>query len=718
MLKHPIPGARITQRFGENPSSYLPTYNGHEGTDFSAVVGTAVYAAHEGNARGRWSSGYGTYLEVVGETMRTIYAHLSETMAELGERVYAGQMIALSGNTGNSTGPHLHFGVCPLPRDYENGYQGYVDPELWLKEKVVVGSKLGVQVQNCKAIPGSWLQRHVREGKVTHALLIDPDVLTEDPWPNVISMGRLYFKGDPDKAAIAKGAAGAREYIEMCKPRWAKCPWIRLWHPPNEPNTGNPNDPNDLDPMKRLAEFSVEMVRLAHIEGELMAVGALATGTPAGPPANPLPTIDAKWRIFAPAMHVADMLAVHQYGMGTLNYTPENEWHIGTHNRAVAIMDEMNLSMPFVWVAEHFIDRAGNPNTDGWRVQLNNDEAEGMRQLAMRDADYAKDPYVVAVTPFTWFDYNWPSFTITEGLSERIMAHRREVGGLPVPEPEPVGALVNGDFEGGFHYHDGVNELYVPNGWTPFYAQPIATWYEDDEPYYDFRPEYKRCGDETNGPKRSVSGFGAQWFTTYAGHRGGIYQQIAATPGQKVTAWASMLSWHTQVPYKPEVSMDEDWMQNPTYLKKVGIDPTGGTDWESANIVWSAGVEVNDVWFILATSAVAQASTVTVFLYGAPKYAFQANNCYVDSVGVTVEGEPEPPVPPTPTNEEIRNAAWNLVGIPYNPDAAFPKYAREHELGIPMTGEFVVGDTTAQGYAVAVVCAVTGDWANVRSVSW
>lgn len=79
-LLHPLPGARVTQRFGANPDWYEPTYEGHEGIDYSAVVGTPVRAAHDGTAYTRTSSGYGTYIELMGAGMRTVYAHLSEVL--------------------------------------------------------------------------------------------------------------------------------------------------------------------------------------------------------------------------------------------------------------------------------------------------------------------------------------------------------------------------------------------------------------------------------------------------------------------------------------------------------------------------------------------------------------------------------------------------------------------------------------------------------------
>jgi hypothetical protein len=80
----------------------------------------------------------------------------------------------------------------------------------------------------------------------------------------------------------------------------------------------------------------------------------------------------------------------------------------------------------------------------------------------------------------------------------------------------------------------------------------------------------------------------------------------------------------------------------------------------------------------------------------------------------------------TSLSEAIRNAAWlrdrPIHGIPYNPDAAFPKYAREHSLGAPLTDEWGVKvdgvQYVAQGYVLGIVYAIVGDWANVRSVEW
>lgn len=105
------------------------------GFDFAVPVGTPVYAAHDGMVQLLYSPGsYGNWLQLWGDNVMTMYAHLSETKVSSAQHVGAGTVIALSGNTGRSTGPHLHFGLCPLPRDYNNGYKGWVDPLPYLEE--------------------------------------------------------------------------------------------------------------------------------------------------------------------------------------------------------------------------------------------------------------------------------------------------------------------------------------------------------------------------------------------------------------------------------------------------------------------------------------------------------------------------------------------------------------------------------------------------------
>ena len=100
----------VTQTFQEHVDQHKAGYNG--GIDWGMPTGTAIYAAAPGKIvkAGPDASGYGEHVRIDhGGGYMTIYAHLEMAVVSAGQEVQAGQMIARSDNTGNSTGPHLHF---------------------------------------------------------------------------------------------------------------------------------------------------------------------------------------------------------------------------------------------------------------------------------------------------------------------------------------------------------------------------------------------------------------------------------------------------------------------------------------------------------------------------------------------------------------------------------------------------------------------------------
>ena len=101
-----------TDDFGVvNPKEHLGL-DWHDGTDFATPVGTPIFAVDDGEiVPYREVNQYGITQAVAHSWGTTFYGHLSTTSAELGEKVKKGQKIGLSGNTGLSTGPHLHFGM-------------------------------------------------------------------------------------------------------------------------------------------------------------------------------------------------------------------------------------------------------------------------------------------------------------------------------------------------------------------------------------------------------------------------------------------------------------------------------------------------------------------------------------------------------------------------------------------------------------------------------
>ena len=106
--KMPLEETRITSEFG------FRRYRWHHGTDLKLNVGDPVYSSFDGIVRIRSydRNGYGYYVVVRHKNgLETLYGHLSKFRVEVGQEVKAGELIALGGNTGRSTGPHLHFEI-------------------------------------------------------------------------------------------------------------------------------------------------------------------------------------------------------------------------------------------------------------------------------------------------------------------------------------------------------------------------------------------------------------------------------------------------------------------------------------------------------------------------------------------------------------------------------------------------------------------------------
>ncbi len=103
----------LTSSFGVRSDPFNGKRRMHHGQDFGVLTGTPVYATADGVVKSRNShTGYGhTVILNHGYGTRTIYAHLSRFVVKQGEKVKRGDLIAYSGNSGRSTGPHLHYEV-------------------------------------------------------------------------------------------------------------------------------------------------------------------------------------------------------------------------------------------------------------------------------------------------------------------------------------------------------------------------------------------------------------------------------------------------------------------------------------------------------------------------------------------------------------------------------------------------------------------------------
>ncbi|MDH6224987.1 M23 family metallopeptidase [Streptomyces sp. MJP52] len=132
----PVQHYKLSASFAQNGGMWA---HKHSGQDFAVPTGTKVFAAHEGTVvkAGGWGAGdgpaYGNAVVIKHDNgTYSQYAHLSKVQVRVGEKVNTGEQIALSGNTGNSSGPHLHFEI----RTTAN-YGSAIDPAQFLASKGV-----------------------------------------------------------------------------------------------------------------------------------------------------------------------------------------------------------------------------------------------------------------------------------------------------------------------------------------------------------------------------------------------------------------------------------------------------------------------------------------------------------------------------------------------------------------------------------------------------
>lgn len=210
---------------------------------------------------------------------------------------------------------------------------------------------------------------------------------------------------------------------------------------------------------------------------------------------------------------------------------------------------------------------------------------------------------------------------------------------LPAAAQCPDTPLLNAGFEDGYSER-GAGEVSVANGWNPFWQ--VGPFQEDGR---NLRPEYKPEDASRYGTRRVHSGnFSQKWFNTFGTHNAGIYQQVGVPAGSIVTFSAWGQAWSSD-------DSNPDSTKGGWYALYVGIDPTGGTDWTSPNIVWSEPSRVLNQWAQISVTTQAQAGAVTVYIRGYAEFRNKHNDAYIDDACLTyVAPTPLPTNTPRPTD--------------------------------------------------------------------
>ena len=205
--------------------------------------------------------------------------------------------------------------------------------------------------------------------------------------------------------------------------------------------------------------------------------------------------------------------------------------------------------------------------------------------------------------------------------------------------------LTNGNMEGGawrqtFNGSE-YGEISVPIGWTAFWDVRMG------------RPEMKVIGAVApylNPPRVAEGKQAVQWFTFYRTHDAGLYQRVSLPAGCTLRLSALSHVWYSQrddahkSEYHKETAPDV-WYRfteaDPGMQVMVGIDPTGGVDWQAASVRWAIENYYDEPWEI-ALEIEGCSSAVTVFLRTITLWPYKHCDAYWDDVRLEIVAEPAP----------------------------------------------------------------------------
>ncbi len=210
---------------------------------------------------------------------------------------------------------------------------------------------------------------------------------------------------------------------------------------------------------------------------------------------------------------------------------------------------------------------------------------------------------------------------------------------LNPPQPIPTDLLLNSGFEDGFS-HDTYNGSYLYNVLTPM---NWVMWWEDEPSSVQYPmhvPEVRPIPNEAiytwPVPRIRSGHYAIQMFRTWGRYRAGFYQQVQnLTPG-----WQAYFSYHAHAwscgddPPHP-LSCDDPY----AFYFQAGIDPTGGTDPWSDNIVWSDHFYIYDAYDMVGpiNAPVGTEGKVTLYTLAYARYAVKFNDAYFDDAALALE---------------------------------------------------------------------------------
>ena len=168
----------------------------------------------------------------------------------------------------------------------------------------------------------------------------------------------------------------------------------------------------------------------------------------------------------------------------------------------------------------------------------------------------------------------------------------------------------------------------MADDWHPYWLDTPRT-----EPWMNIQPEYVPSLPQEMPPRVRSGDKSQHYFSFWSTHEAGMYQQIPALVNGRYcfSSWGQGWSARETLP-----GFLSDPNDHGELFQRVGIDPTGGTDWQSPNVVWGEMRMQYDEFGLFSVEAVAQAETITVFTWSRPNIPVKHNDVYWDDATLTL----------------------------------------------------------------------------------